>query len=89
MPGEGQAPNSALELAIKDVGIGLDVAKGNGIRLDIGELSMKAMHEAKKYGDEKGRELDSHSVFGVVRKEAGLDFENEAVKERDGLEKEK
>ncbi|KAK7193628.1 hypothetical protein DPSP01_000181 [Paraphaeosphaeria sporulosa] len=84
MPAAGQAPNSALELAIKDVGIGLGIAKEQGVRLEIGELSMGAMEEAKAFGDERERKLDSHSVFGIVRKNAGLDFENEAVKERDG-----
>lgn len=85
-PSKGQAPNSALELAIKDVGIGVDIAKEKGARLEIGELSMGAMEEAKKYGDERDRKLDSHSVFGVVRTRASLEFENDAVRERDGLE---
>lgn len=86
MPALGQAPNSALELAFKDVGIGLGVAREQGVKLEIGELSMRAMEEAKAYGDERGRKLDSHSVYGVVRKKAGLDFENKAVEERDALE---
>jgi 3-hydroxyisobutyrate dehydrogenase-like beta-hydroxyacid dehydrogenase len=85
MPAVGQAPNSALELAIKDVGIGLGIAREQRVKLEIGELSMGAMEEARAFGKEKGRELDSHSVFGVVRKKAGLEFENEAVRERDGL----
>ncbi|KAF2447662.1 NAD(P)-binding protein [Karstenula rhodostoma CBS 690.94] len=85
MPAAGQAPNSALELAIKDVGIGLGIANEQGVRLEVGELSMGAMEEARAFGEEKGRKLDSHSVFGVVRKKAGLRFENEAVKKRDGL----
>ena len=89
LPSKGQAPNSALELAIKDVGIGIEVAKEKGVRLEIGELSMGAMEEAKKFGDERERKLDSHSVFGVVRTRAGLSFENDAVKERDSSGKEK
>ena len=71
------------------MGIGMGIAKEKGVRLEVGELSMAAMEEAVKYGAEKGRKLDSHSVFGVVRKKAGLEFENESVKERDGLEKDK
>lgn len=88
MPSVGQAPNSALELAFKDVGIGLGIAREQGVRLEIGELSMGAMEEARTFGEEKGRKLDSHSVFGVVRKKAGLEFENEAVKGRDGANEE-
>lgn len=87
-PAEGQAPNSALELAIKDVGIGMGIAEEKGVKLEIGQLSMRAMEQAKKYGDERGRNLDSHSVFGVVRRGAGLEFENGAVRERDGLKEE-
>lgn len=87
MPAEGQAPNSALDLAIKDVGIALGIAREQGMRLDIGELSMGAMEEARDFGEEKGRRLDSHSVFGIVRKRAGLEFENAAVRQRDGLER--
>ncbi|KAL1607870.1 hypothetical protein SLS60_002808 [Paraconiothyrium brasiliense] len=85
MPAVGQVPNSALELAIKDVGIGLGIAKEQGVKLEIGELSMAAMEEAKSVGDGSGRKLDSHSVFGVVRTKSGLGFENAAVRERDGL----
>lgn len=82
-PAEGEVPNSALELAIKDVGIGVDIAKQKDMKLEIGELSMQAMNEAKTYGDGHGRNLDSHSVFGVVRERAGLGFENNAVQQRD------
>ena len=84
LPAEGQAPNSALELAIKDVSIGTNIAKEKGMTLEIGELSMQAMKEAKTYGEGHGRRLDSHSVFGVVRQMAGLCFENNAVQQRDG-----
>ncbi|KAF1968320.1 hypothetical protein BU23DRAFT_558555 [Bimuria novae-zelandiae CBS 107.79] len=86
LPAEGEAPNSALELAMKDVCIGLDVARSEGVRLEIGELSMSAMQEAKRWGDERGKRLDSHSVFGVVRGKAGLGYENAGVRERDGVE---
>lgn len=83
-PVAGQTPGSRLELGMKDVGHGMSVAKGRGMKLEVGELSMKAMEEAKKYGDDKGRALDSSAVFGVVRQWAGMDFETEFVKERDG-----
>lgn len=84
-PAQGQAPNSGLELGMKDVGHGLSIADGVGVQLKVGELSMGAMEEAKKFGDDKGRKLDSSSVFGAVRQRAGLDFETGFVKRRDGL----
>jgi 3-hydroxyisobutyrate dehydrogenase-like beta-hydroxyacid dehydrogenase len=82
-PAEGQAPSSGLELGIKDVGHGLSIAEEKGVKLGVGELSMQAMKEAKMWGDERGRKMDSSSVFGVVREKGGLEFETDVVKERD------
>jgi len=82
-PAEGKAPSSGLDLGIKDVGHGLDVAKAVGMELKLGELSMGAMEEAKEYGAKTGRKLDSSSVYGVVRRRAGLKFESEGVLKRD------
>ena len=40
--------------------------------------------EAKKFSDESGgRTLDSSSLYGIVRRDAGLAFETKLVKERD------
>lgn len=40
-------------------------------------------------GDERGRKMDSSSMFGIVRQKAGLDFETEVVRKRDhGVEQE-
>lgn len=89
LPAEGQAPQSSLELGIKDVQHGVDLAKNKGMRLDVGEAYVNAVKEAKEWGNEKGRALDSSSVFGVVRKRAGLAFENEVVQERDAKKREK
>lgn len=85
-PARGQAPNSGLELGIKDVGHGVNLAREQGMRMEIGELYLDAATEAKKFGDEKGRRCDSSSVFGTVRQRAGLEFETEKVKERDARE---
>lgn len=82
-PAVGQKPYSGLELGMKDVKIGMDIAEDEGMKLRIGELVMEAMEEAKRYGTEKGRLLDSSSMFGVVRQNAGLSFETEDVKRRD------
>lgn len=86
-PAKRQPPSSGLELGMKDVGHGLSVAKDVGMELKLGELSMEAMREAKAFGDAKGRKMDSSSVFGIVRQRAGLDFETDVVKVRDGAGK--
>lgn len=83
LPALGQAPQSSLELGIKDVQHGVDLARSRGMRLDVAERYVDAAREAKEWSVEKGRGLDSSSVYGVVRKRAGLGFENEVVKERD------
>lgn len=84
LPAEGQLPQSSLELGIKDVQHGVDLARSKGMKLDVAESYVQAAKEAKSWSEKNGRQLDSSSVFGVVRTKAGLEFENEAVKERDG-----
>lgn len=86
-PAEGEAPRSGLELGIKDVGHGVRVAREKGVELRAGEMYLDAAGEAKIWGDERGRMMDSSSVFGVVRARAGLGFETDVVKERDGKTK--
>ncbi|KAJ8114814.1 hypothetical protein OPT61_g3390 [Boeremia exigua] len=83
LPAEGCAPQSSLELGIKDVQHGVDLARSRGMRLDVAERYVGAAREAKAWSEESGRALDSSSVFGVVRKRAGLAFESEVVRERD------
>ncbi|CAE7011201.1 hypothetical protein CFE70_002020 [Pyrenophora teres f. teres 0-1] len=83
-PAKGEAPTSGLELGIKDVGHGVGIAREQGMRLGIGEMYLEAAEEAKNYGQEKERRCDSSSVFGVVRRRAGLEFETDMVKGRDG-----
>lgn len=82
LPAEGQAPQSSLELGIKDVQHGVDLATSKGMRLDVAESYVKAAREAKEWSEENKRPLDSSSVFGVVRRKAGLEFENDAVEAR-------
>jgi 3-hydroxyisobutyrate dehydrogenase-like beta-hydroxyacid dehydrogenase len=83
LPAEGQAPQSSLELGIKDVQHGVDLARSKGMRLDVGEAYVEAAREAKQWSCDQGRALDSSSVFGVLRHRAGLPFQNGAVQERD------
>ena len=84
-PAVDEAPRSGLELGIKDVGHGVDLAREAGLGLRVGELYLEAAKEAKKYGDGRNRKLDSSSVYGVVRNQAGLDFETDAIKDRDSM----
>lgn len=80
-PPRGEKPWSEVELAVKDVGHGVKMAKQGGFGLPVGELALKHLNEAKDWGRREGRMLDSTGLYGVVRQEAGLDFETEAVKE--------
>jgi 3-hydroxyisobutyrate dehydrogenase-like beta-hydroxyacid dehydrogenase len=82
-PASGEAPRSGLELGIKDVGHGVNLAKEQGMQLKLGEMYLEAAGEAKKWGDERGRKMDSSSVFGTVRTRTGENFETDVVKERD------
>ncbi|KAF4427700.1 2-hydroxy-3-oxopropionate reductase [Colletotrichum fructicola] len=84
LPGKGQRPWSDLGLALKDVGHGIDCAKKSGARLEVAEVALKHLKEAKEFSDAQGRPLDSSSMYGVLRKEAGLSFETDFVKKRDG-----
>lgn len=88
-PGEGEAPRSGLELGIKDVGHGVELARSKGMKLGIGEMYLEAAGEAKKWGDERGRRLDSSSVFGIVRSRAGEEFETDVVKGRNAEKEQK
>jgi 3-hydroxyisobutyrate dehydrogenase-like beta-hydroxyacid dehydrogenase len=87
-PPPGVAPLSGLELGIKDVGHGVNLARDEGMKLRIGEMYLEAAEEARTYGQERGRRCDSSAVFGIVRCRAGLGFESEVVKERDAKGKE-
>lgn len=84
MPHRDERPWSDLNLALKDVGHGIRCAEEAGTRLEVGEVALKHLEEAKRFADEEGRALDSSSMFGVLRREAGLDFETDLIKKRDG-----
>lgn len=79
-----QNPYSDLDLAIKDVGHGLACAESVGMHLGVASLVVDNLKEAKKYSlDHGGRRLDSSSIFGAVRTQAGLDFQTDLVRKRD------
>ncbi|TVY75727.1 Glyoxylate/succinic semialdehyde reductase [Lachnellula suecica] len=83
-PPKGERPRSDLKLAIKDVGHGITCAENVGTRLKIAEVALAHLKEAKSYADDNGgRALDSTSMYGTIRREAGLDFRSDLVKGRD------
>ncbi|KAI6758842.1 hypothetical protein HG530_011082 [Fusarium avenaceum] len=83
MPARGDRPWSDLNLAIKDVGHGIALAEQSGSRLEVAEIAIKHLKDAKQFSDAEERPLDSSSMYGILRKEAGLSFETDLVKERD------
>ncbi|GAW24999.1 hypothetical protein ANO14919_145970 [Xylariales sp. No.14919] len=84
MPGHGEAPWSDLNLALKDVGHGVDSAKQVGVSLKVGNTALEHLKRAKVYSEENGqRPLDSSSLYGIVRQDSGLDFRTDYVKKRD------
>ncbi|OJD33992.1 6-phosphogluconate dehydrogenase family protein [Diplodia corticola] len=83
MPPKGERPWSSLELALKDVGHGIKCAEEAGTSLEVGEVALRHLEEAKKFSDAQGRPLDSSSMYGVLRQQAGLPFETNQVQQRD------
>jgi 3-hydroxyisobutyrate dehydrogenase-like beta-hydroxyacid dehydrogenase len=85
MPPPSSPPWSNLDLAIKDVGHGVDVARKAGVSLEVGETALEHLKRAKMYaeGEGGGRRLDSSALYGVVRQDSGLDFRTEFVTKRD------
>lgn len=87
MPARGDRPWSDLNLALKDVGHGITCAEQVGTRLKVAEVAIKHLKEASQFSEAEGRPLDSSSMYGILRKEAGLSFETDLVKERDEKKK--
>lgn len=80
----GESPYSDLNLGIKDVRHGISCAESAGTRLKVAEIALENMVRAKGFSDSHGgRPLDSSSGYGIIRQDAGLDFETTFVKERD------
>lgn len=71
-----------VQLAIKDAKHALNCAKEANTKLDVSEVALRHMETARTLvGD---RPLDSSSMYGTIRTEAGLDFFTEHCKKRDG-----
>ncbi|KAK7402871.1 hypothetical protein QQX98_011356 [Neonectria punicea] len=83
MPARGERPWSDLSLALKDVGHGIKCADQAGLKLEVANVALKHLKEASEFSAAEGRPLDSSSMYGVLRTQAGLPFETDYVKKRD------
>lgn len=70
-----------VSLAIKDARHALKCAETAGARLQVSEVALENMTTATTL--QKGRPLDSSSMYGTIRHDAGLDFFTDLCKERD------
>jgi 3-hydroxyisobutyrate dehydrogenase-like beta-hydroxyacid dehydrogenase len=68
-----EEPLFAVDLARKDARHAMALAKAAGTRLRDVEVADAHLEQVKKYKGEKG---DIASIYGAVRQEAGLSFEN-------------
>lgn len=74
-----------VALAMKDARHALNCAEKAGTRLEVSEVALKHMEKAELFAKGNGeRALDSSSMYGFIRQEAGLDFYTDLCKERDG-----
>lgn len=72
-----------VALAIKDAKHAISCAESVGIKLEVSEVALKNMQTAQKL--QEGKPLDSSSMYGTIRVDAGLDFYTELCKKRDGV----
>ncbi|KAK7739928.1 hypothetical protein SLS53_005521 [Cytospora paraplurivora] len=83
LPAKGERPWSDLNLALKDVGHGISCASEAGVELPVGKVALEHLQEAKTFSEAEDRPLDSSSMYGVLRRKAGLPFQTDLVKQRD------
>lgn len=69
-----EEPLFAVDLARKDARHAMDLAKVAGTRLENVETADRHLVKVKEHSGEKG---DMAAIYGVVREEAGLPFENQ------------
>jgi 3-hydroxyisobutyrate dehydrogenase-like beta-hydroxyacid dehydrogenase len=68
-------PLFAVDLALKDARHAQNLAEGAGVRLRNVETAANSLRKAKEHA---GPSADMAGIYGAVRKEAGLKFENDA-----------
>ncbi|KAI1102507.1 6-phosphogluconate dehydrogenase [Jackrogersella minutella] len=81
-PPLGGKPGFDVQLAIKDTKHALNCASAAGTKLETSEVAMRHLEKAASLVSD--RPLDSSSMYGAIRTEAGLDFFSDACKKRDG-----
>ncbi|KAJ4416473.1 hypothetical protein N0V82_006738 [Gnomoniopsis sp. IMI 355080] len=69
------APLADVNLGVKDVSYALDLGKETGVRLRNSETALEYLKAVVEHSDGKG---DIAGVYGVVRQNSGLKFENDA-----------
>ncbi|KFY23682.1 hypothetical protein V493_05714 [Pseudogymnoascus sp. VKM F-4281 (FW-2241)] len=69
-----EEPLFAVDLARKDARHAMDMAKAAGTRLENVEAADRHLVKVKEHSGEKG---DMAAIYGAVREEAGLPFENQ------------
>ncbi|OJJ01326.1 hypothetical protein ASPVEDRAFT_627348 [Aspergillus versicolor CBS 583.65] len=77
-PPLGTRPGFGVSLAIKDAEHALSLAKGVNARLPGVEIAHGNMQSARDYA---GECLDSSSMYGILRMEAGVSFWNDASRQ--------
>jgi 3-hydroxyisobutyrate dehydrogenase-like beta-hydroxyacid dehydrogenase len=69
-----EEPLFAVDLARKDAGHGMDLAQNAGMRMRGLEVADSYLKEVKEHAGAKG---DIAGIYGAVRKESGLKYENQ------------
>jgi 3-hydroxyisobutyrate dehydrogenase-like beta-hydroxyacid dehydrogenase len=73
-PSLDSRPGFGVSLAIKDANHALAIAQEDNVRLPGLQVARENMMAAREYA---GECLDSSSMYGVLRQQAGLEFWNE------------
>jgi 3-hydroxyisobutyrate dehydrogenase-like beta-hydroxyacid dehydrogenase len=68
-----EEPLFAVDLARKDARHAMELASSSGVKMGVVEVADKHLAKVKEHMGERG---DISSIYGAVRKENGLDFEN-------------
>lgn len=79
-PSAQASPQFSADNALKDGGHALNIAGSLGVQLPIIDLVREHLNQAKEM---KGPNIDCAAVYGTLRVKAGLDFENDYVKQRE------
>jgi 3-hydroxyisobutyrate dehydrogenase-like beta-hydroxyacid dehydrogenase len=68
-----ESPLFAVDLALKDAGHMLDIAKTHGAKMKAIEVAQGHLQEVKKVKGERG---DLAGIYGAVREESGMKFDS-------------